>query len=480
MHESNSLIYKRFIFSSAFISIFALLSRILGYFRDIIILNWAGIGVITDAYVLSVKFPSLFRKIVSDGSMNNMLIPMLKDLKVHNKDFKKFLMLLAIKFSKYIIAVIFIFALFIKYGTIFVFSNLPCKTSEYFIQFSYFILPCLLFMGLSSIFTSALNFNKKFVVCSISNVICNIIAIIILLLGYKLNLSFGLIGLAILSGNIVQFIWVIMQAYKNDLLYMQFDTICKRITNPFSAPKIHDDTSILKNEIHDIEIPNNEYKIEFEIFKRKFMSISFSSGIAQIMMMFSSWFASFLPIGNISYLAFADRVMQVPLSIIGLIFSTTFLIYLTQYIKEHKIDNAKKLYDKVYKYALFGSAFISLLIFSFSLPICKMLFFRGKMTLTDTIYISSYLKIYILSVPAYTLSKIINTVFFAYGNTKIPLQGAIVQLVSNLILMPTLFCMNMGSLGLSIPFLSSAWIYVLYLYINMNKQCLLRRSQENH
>ncbi|QEK38154.1 hypothetical protein FZC35_02085 [Candidatus Cytomitobacter indipagum] len=441
MSKSQS-IYKKFILSSACVSCFALISRVLGYFRDIIILNWAGVGAITDAYILAVKFPSLFRKVISDGSMNNLLIPMLKDLKLKNKNPNAFLAKLIVKLCKCIIIVMIIFLLFIKYGTYFIFPNLSSEAALYFIKFSYFILPSLFFMGLSSVLVSSLNFNKKFAVCAVSSAICNIIAIATLLICYKFNLPFSLIGFAILLGNIVQFIWIIFHAWRNNLIPLY--------------EKINSD---------------DMYEKEFMVFKKKFINISFSSGISQIMIMFSSWFVSFLPTGNISYLAFADRIMQVPLSLIGIVFSTTFLLYLTQYIKEKEIYKAKELYNQVWIYGLVGSSVISILIFFLSLPICKILFLRGKMTLIDVMHISSYLKIYILSVPAYTLSKIMNAVFFAYDNTKIPLRGAMAQFASNFVLMPILF--HMGSFGISISFLISAWIYALYLFIEIRKERFL-------
>ncbi len=423
--------YRRFILSSASISACALLSRILGYFRDLIILNWVGIGFITDAYVLSTKFPSLFRKVISDGSMNSLLIPLLKDMHVKKIDTKLFISSLMRKFIKFIVVIVLIFLLTLKPIAQFIFPKLSSESISYFVMFSRFIFPSLIFMGLSSIWMSFLNYHKKFFVCAISSVVCNIFAIAILLLSYKFKFSFIFIGIAILFGNIAQFLWVFFNIKRNNL---------------FSS----------EVAVGDI------FSEEMQSFRGKLMNISFSSGVTQIMILFSSWAVSFLPAGNISYLAFADRVMQVPLSLIGISLSTTFLFYIAQYIKNKEMKQAKLLYKNTLQFVFFASVIISLLISYFSFFICKLLFFRGKITLIDVSHISFYLKIYILSIPAYSVSKIINAVFFAYGDTKTPLKGAVVQCVSNIILVPSLFFL--GSLGVSLAFAMSSWAYALYLY----------------
>ncbi len=421
--------YNQFIFSSAFIGVCAFISRFLGYVRDVLILNWVGIGYITDAYVLSTKLPSLFRKVISDGSMNNILIPLLKDIKLKKLDERDFIKQLIWKFFKYMLIIILICVLMINFIAKLIFPNLSPEATKYLIYFSRFVFPSLFFISLSSIWMSFLNYSKRFFSVAMASIVCNVSAIIMLFLAYKFDLSYLFIGAAILFGNIMQYIWIVWNVKINKL--------DKKYEN------------IQFNEMQD--------------FKDRMVNISFSSGVTQIMILFSSWAVSFLPTGNISYLAFSDRIMQVPISLIGLIMSTTFLVYISQYIKDKKSSEAFDLYKNALKITTLFSVLLTIFIFLYSFLICKILFLRGKTSLIDVYNISFYLKIYVLSIPAYSISKVVNAVFYAHGDTVTPMRSAILQCIVNIILVFSLF--SFKALGISLAFVISSWVYSLYVFL---------------
>ena len=440
---------KKFVFSGFYISGCVLLSRILGYVRDTLIFHWLGVGNFTDAYMLAVKFPSLFRKVISDGSMNNLVIPLLKE---RDEQCIKSTM---VALRNYVITRVIFFTiglfLLMPYIANTLFSGLNHETKVYFLQFSRFILPSIVFLSMSSIHMSFLNYKKIFFISAFSAVVCNFTCIVFLYLSKTFNLPVLFLGKSILLGYIVQFLFIYV-------FFLKFENKLVGDVNSFENDAIQECNNVTSNLDAEVSVLSK--------FKRRFMNVTLSSGVSQIMLVFSSWVMSMLPSGNISYFSLSDRVVQVPLSLIGIILNTIGLSVLTDHIKTKNLSQAKNLYKKIITISFMLSIVISVAIAFCSFKISHFLFLRGNMKLHDIVKIGQYLRIYILSIPSYTIAKVVSTIFFANGNTKVPLQGAIVQLFANLVFIPIL--LHMGGLGIASAFVISSWIYATFLLVYLH------------
>ncbi|USO00512.1 MAG: polysaccharide biosynthesis C-terminal domain-containing protein [Alphaproteobacteria bacterium] len=430
-----------FVLSSMFIAFFTVLARFLGYIRDLIVLSWVGVSHVSDAYMLVVKFPSLLKKIISDGSTNTIMIPILKEVDGQHCSAKQFMNHIAKLIFTRVLLILLIALICINYVVRYFLYGLNPITQFYFIKFAQIIWISLLFLGISSVYIAFLNYKKSFKIASFSNIICNTSCIFFMYIFYKLNLNVLFIAISILVAHILQFAWL--------------------------AYYVH---SIENRDINK----SDDVQIFVEKFKKRFINIIFSCCISQIMIFFSSWVMSHLEYGNITYLSLADRVMQVPLSVIGIVISSTFLTLLTDKIKTNEVYEARKLYKRVVLLGLFLSFFMSIVIAIFSFQIAYLMFYRGHTTIMDIHYISTYLRIYIMSIPAYAISKIINAVFFAYGNTTIPFKAAVIQFISNVILVFYLF--KFKGVGISIAFLISSWIYTMFLFICLHSRLIDKKK----
>jgi putative peptidoglycan lipid II flippase len=433
--------------STSIFSFFTLISRILGYLRDILIAFFLGASIFADAFFVAFRLPNTFRRLFAEGTFNAAFIPSYTSAKIENKKKgKKFaddilgsLLIILIL----IVTVVEIFTPYLVYiiAPGFVENDLKFNLA---VELTRITFPFLLFVSLSSFFSGILNSNNKFAAAAAAPIILNIILILSLIVSYKLNLNIT-----------KQLSYGVTLAGVLQLIFLFF------VTLKFYKPKL---TFKLKLDS----------KVKF--FFKKLLPSIFSSGITQINILIGTIIASF-DAGAVSYLYYADRIYQINLAIAGIAVGTVSLPALSKAFKNNNVKKLSSIQSKSFELSLLLSIPASLGLILASEEIVNALFGYGSFSKEDVKLTSDALKFFGYGVPAFALVKILSNFFFARDNTKTPFYISIVMVIINISISVSLFS-NFGFIIIPIATSIATWVGVLfYVYLLNQKKSLLLNYQ---
>ena len=178
--------------SASIFSFFTLISRILGYLRDILIAFFLGASIIADAFFVAFRLPNTFRRLFAEGTFNAAFIPSYTSAKLENKKIGK-------SFADEVLTILSIILLFIVtlaeiFTPYLVYIIAPGFITDDFkfnlaVEFTRITFPFLFFVSLSSFFSGILNSNNKFAAAAAAPIFLNIILIASILFSYFKNLD---------------------------------------------------------------------------------------------------------------------------------------------------------------------------------------------------------------------------------------------------------------------------------------------------
>ena len=433
--------------SATIFSFFTLISRILGYLRDILIAMFLGASIFADAFFVAFRLPNTFRRLFAEGTFNAAFIPSYTSAKIEDKKKGK-------KFADDVLSSLLLILLFIvtivEIFTPYLIYIIAPGFSEDQIKFNLAVeltritFPFLLFVSLSSFFAGILNSNNKFAAAAAAPIILNVVLIISLTYSFIQGLDYAkYLSYGVTIAGIIQLFFLIY------------------VTKKFYKPALN------------LNIKFNK-KIRF--FFKKLLPSILSSGVTQINILVGTIIASFQA-GAVSYLYYADRVYQINLAIAGIAVGTVSLPVLS---KAFKMKNVKKISDiqnKSFELSLLFSIPASFGLILASNEIVNALFGYGSFSLNDVEKTADALKFFGYGVPAFALIKILSNFFFARDNTKIPFYISSFIVFLNVVISISFFN-KIGFLIIPIATSISTWIGVfIYIYLLNSKKILLLKNQ---
>ena len=433
--------------SASIFSFFTLISRILGYIRDILIAIFLGASVFADAFFVAFRLPNTFRRLFAEGTFNAAFIPSYTAAKLKNKKngniFANDVLSLLLLVLIFIVTIAEIFTPYLVYliAPGFIENDLKFNLA---VEFTRITFPFLIFVSLSSFFSGILNTNNKFAAASAAPIILNIILIIAILISYyqKLNIAKQL-SYGVTVAGVIQLIFLIY------------------ISSKFYKPKIQ----------FKFKISN---KVKF--FFKKLLPSILSSGVTQINILVGTIIASFQT-GAVSYLYYADRVYQINLAIAGIAVGTVSLPVLSKAFKTKNILKVSNIQNRSIELSLLLSIPASIGLIIASNEIVNALFGYGSFTVKDVKMTSDALMLFGYGVIAFALVKILSNFFFARDNTKTPFYVSSFIVFINVIISVSFFN-RIGFLIIPIATTISTWIGVfIYLYILNKKKSLLLQKK---
>ena len=320
--------------STGTFSFFTIISRLLGYVRDILIAVFLGSGPLADAFFVAFRIPNTFRRLFSEGTFNAAFVPSYSSEITKGK--KK-----SNEFANSIFNLLFLGLLFLVliiqiFMPGFVSIIAPgfvedIEKMNMAINLTRVTFPFLLFISIASFFAAILNSHNKFAAASAAPIILNIILIIILFFSKSLgdNLVYYL-SYGVSFAGIVQ------------LLFLY------RYVRKFYTLKFN-----LKIKVDE----------KVKIFFKKLLPSIFSSGVTQINILIGTIIASFQA-SAVSYLYYADRIYQINLAIAGIAIGVVVLPQLSKHIQSKKKDKIILIQNKALELSIFLSlpASIALLL----------------------------------------------------------------------------------------------------------------------
>jgi len=425
--------------STGTFSFFTIISRLLGYVRDILIAVFLGTGPLADAFFVAFRIPNTFRRLFSEGTFNAAFVPSYASEFSQGKEKSdKFANSI---FNLLILGLLFLVVIIEIFMPVFVFLIAPGfegdnEKMELAINLTRITFPFLFFISLASFFSAILNTHNRFAVASATPIILNIMLICVLFYGKILNdeIVYYLSYAVTLSGA-VQLIFLYSFVKK------------------FYLPKFN-----LKIEI-DEKIKN---------FFKKLLPSIFSSGVTQINILVGTVIASFQA-SAVSYLYYADRIYQINLAIAGIAIGTVILPQLSRYIQNNKKDEIILIQNKALELSLFLSIPAMIALFIAAEQIVSALFGYGSFGEEGVKNSAKALLYFSLGLPAFSLIKVFSSFFFARHNTKIPFYISLFSVLLN-ILISVFYFKNTGFIIIPIATTISSWFNCIVLFIFLKKE----------
>jgi len=427
--------------STSTFSFFTLISRILGYVRDILIAIFLGTSFLADAFFVAFRLPNTFRRLFAEGTFNAAFIPSYAGALAKNK-------IEADNFAKNVFNLLFIILLFfVLVAEIFMpqlifliapgFYKDPEKL-KLAVDLSRITFPFLFFICLASFFGAILNSYNKFAAAAAAPIILNVILIGSLFFSQWVNISDVLIlSYAVSLAGFLQLIVLLFFVRKN--------------FKPILSIKIKIDEQI-------------------KLFFRKLLPSIFSSGVTQINILVGTIIASFQA-GAVSYLYYADRVYQMNLAVAGIAVGTVMLPELSKHVKNNNSELITNLQNRALELCLFLSVPAAVALVLASDQIITSLFGYGSFDNVSVINTAIALTFFGFGVPAFSILKIFSNFFFARNDTKTPFYLSVVSVTLNIMISVSLFS-RFGFVIIPIATSISSWINVLMHYYFIKKRDL--------
>ena len=433
--------------STGTFSFYTLLSRILGYLRDILIAIFLGSGPIADAFFVAFRIPNTFRRLFGEGSFNAAFVPSYsKELVKGKRRSENFANNIFNLLTLFLLALVFLVELFMPFFVSLIAPGFKSNPEKFALatHLTKIIFPFILFVSLASFFSAILNSHNRFAAASAAPIILNIVMIGILICGKVLGeklviyLSYG-----ISIAGLIQAIFLIIFVKK------------------FFKPKLKFNFNISK---------------EVKLFFKKLLPSIFSSGVTQINILVGTIIASFQA-SAVSILYYADRIYQINLAIAGIAIGTVILPKLSSYIQQNKKLDIDKIQNKSLELSLLLSLPAMLALMIANEEIVSSLFGYGSFDEISVKNSAKALLYFSIGLPAFSLIKIFSSFVFARDNTRIPFYFSTVSVLIN-ILISVYYFRDLGFIIIPIATSISSWVNSILLYIYLSKEGYFKLSKK--
>ncbi|RXJ78600.1 murein biosynthesis integral membrane protein MurJ [Arcobacter sp. F155] len=381
-----------------------LVSRILGFIRDLLTASILGANIYSDIFFVAFKLPNLFRRIFAEGAFTQAFIPSYAKSKYKIR-FSSIIFLQLFAFLIFLSLVVTLFSTLITKAIALGFDEQTINLAAPLVAINFYYLPLIFVV---TFMAALLQYKHHFATTAFSTALLNLALIAALLISKDLEkyeitfyLSYG-----VLAGGFLQVLVHLLAVKKYNL--------CKIFT--FRKHK----------------------KKEENRFYKSFFGATLGSSTAHISAFLDTWLASFLVSGSISYLYYANRVFQLPLALFAIATSVALFPMIAKAIKNKDENRALKLMKKS-SIILIGLLSLATLIgIVFDNEIIWLLFERGAFSSTDTTNTALILTMYLIGLLPYGLAKIFSLWLYSHEKqflaAKISMKALAFNIVFSLLL----------------------------------------------
>ncbi len=413
---------------------FTLLSRILGFVRDILIASVLGASFVADTFFVAFKLPNMFRRLFAEGAFNAAFVPQFSgfleaDGSTRAKEFAEQALAVLLWILLVFTALMQLFMPLAMHGLAPGFVANP-EQFDLAVLLTRITFPYLLFISLVSLMGGVLNSVGRFWAAAATPILLNLILIgcVLWLAPFTPSPAHALAWGVALAGA-VQFLWLFFHCGRAGFW---------------------------------LRLPSPRLSADVRLMIRRIIPGAIGAGIYQVNMVVDMIIASLLASGSISYLFFADRVTQLPLGIIGVGMGTALLPLISRQLGAGNEGAALDSQNRALEFALFLSLPAAAALMVIAHPVIAILFERGAFTAAETAKTAPALAIYAAGLPAYILVKGLTPGFFARGDTLTPMKLAALAAGFNLVAAISL-AMVFAHLGIAMATAASAWLNVIGL-----------------
>lgn len=419
----------------ATVSSMTLLSRILGFVRDFVIARTFGAGLMTDAFFVAFKLPNLLRRLFAEGAFSQAFVPILGEYKNRRGEGETRLLVDRVATILFL-ALLVVTALGIACAPLIVYLSAPgfAASPEKFeltTQLLRITFPYILFMSLVALSGGILNTWSRFSVPAFTPVLLNLSFVIMALFAAPhFAQPVKALGWAVFIGGVLQLAFQIPSLKRIGMLprfsLVWRDEGVQRILK-LMAPAV--------------------------------LGVS----VAQISLLINNIFASFLKTGSVSWLYYADRLMEFPAGLLGAALGTILLPSLTRAHAGGRHEEYGQLLDWGLRLTFLLAAPAALALAVIAAPLVTTLFHYGAFTADDVLRTREAVMAYSIGLLGLILVKVLAPGFYAQQNVRTPVKIALFTLTITQLLNAALVpWLHHAGLALSIGMASILNAMLLY------------------
>ena len=411
-----------------------LASRALGFVRDMVVARAFGAGPVTDAFFVAFRIPNLLRRLLGEGALSTAIIPVFTE-SLERGGRAEFVRVVRAVTGAAAVALCVVSGLGMLLAPWIVRVMAPGWTADPELiglagRLTSLMFPYLLLVGLAAVAMGALNAQHRFFTAALGPALLNVAMIVsVLILAGRMSPPVLSLAVGVLVGGAGQLLVQLPELARLG--------VSLRPSAEWSHPAIR-------------------------IIAGRLWPAVFALAAVQVTVLVNTLLASLLPRGTVSYLYYADRVMEFPLGVFGIALATAALPSMAGQAArgEHR-----GLADTM-GFALRLSAFVAvpaaLGLLALGHPIVRVLFQRGEFDARDALATAQALAGYAVGLPAFSATRIAAQTFFALGDTRTPVWAGLASVVANVALAVALMW-PLKHVGLALASSLSAYVNLLLL-----------------
>jgi putative peptidoglycan lipid II flippase len=427
------------------VGFYTLLSRILGLVRDMVLAYFFGSSMAADAFFVAFRIPNLLRRFFAEGSLTIAFIPVFTETLTRKSKEDAFELARAVlTLLSILLVVVTILGVLLSpwivrlqaYG-----FGASGEKYELTVLLTRITFPYIFLVSLVAFFMGVLNSLRHFAAPAAAPILLNV-GIIAGALCLSPRLSEPVVGVAIgvLIGGIMQVLlqipWVMKKGISLRPLWMPGHPAVKRI-GLLMLPAI------------------------------------FGSAVYQLNQFIGTLLASFLPHGSISWLYYADRIVEFPLGVFAIAISTAALPSLAKQVAGKDLSDFRETLGHALRLVFFITTPATVGMILLRVPIIEVFFQRGAFDRMATLMTAEALLFYSLGLWAFSASRVMLSAFYAFQDTKTPVQVATITMIANALLSLALMGpLRHGGLALSLSLSSTVQLLLLILILRRRGELL--------
>ncbi len=392
--------------STALVGQMTLVSRVLGLVRDSAIAAMFGASAATDAFFVAFKIPNLFRRLFAEGAFSQAFVPVLAKHKTRESPAQVRKLVDAV-FSALACVLLAITAVFVVAAPLFITVFAPGfvgDAARFDLSVSLLRLtsPYLLFIALTALVSGVLNTYGRFALPALTPALLNLSFIACTIwLAPRLQQPVFALAIAVGVGGALQLGFQLAGAWRIGML------------------------------------PRPTFRLRHPGVKRILVLMGpavFGVSVAQINFLVDTFVASFLQQGSISWLYYADRLMEFPLGIFGIALGTVILPHLSEHHARDEHDGFSNTLDWALRTVLLLTLPSAVGLAVLAGPILSTLFEYGEFTARDVTLSSYALMTYAAGLTGFIMVKVLAPGYYARQDTRTPVKIGVVAMLTNVVL----------------------------------------------
>ncbi|MBU4581760.1 MAG: murein biosynthesis integral membrane protein MurJ [Proteobacteria bacterium] len=426
-----------------------MLSRIFGFLRDMIVAGLFGAGLTTDAFFVAFRIPNLLRRLLAEGSLTVSFVPVFTEY-LRNRSRKEALDLADIVFTALSILLVAVSLLGVLFSPLIVtimapgFVKMPAQY-DLAVFLTRLMFPYIFLISLVALCMGILNSLRHFAAPALAPVVLNLAMILaaLTLRGFFRE-PITALAIGVMAGGVLQ-------------LVMQWPFLVRmgvrlKPNFRFRHPGVR--------RIGLLMLP-----------------AAFGAAIYQINIFIGTILASLLPTGSVSYLYYADRIVELPLGVFAIAVGTATLPSFSEQVAQGRFEEMKCTIAFSLRIILFITIPATVALIALRVPIISVLFQRGEFGVQSTLLTAQALLCYAVGLWAFSTIRIIVAVFYSLQDTKAPMKAAIVALIVNVLFsLVLMFPFKHAGLALATSIASAVNVGVLWIILRRRIGKLLDRE----